>query len=196
MRRQRLKQLNFDRRQYKRLRMYSQIEALTNETDLASKELTVFVRIGSDFDQNYYEYEKALDVSPWYTNDDDEVWPEANNFEILLSDLQNLKIERGTSNSILQEYSKMIEGARVSIKGNPNLANVTVMMIGVRNPDKDKNTFSSSDDGKSKCAIVWVNELRLSDFNEQGGWAAVARMNAQLADFATLAVAGNISTPG
>jgi len=190
------KTVNFDMRQYKRLRMFSHIEALTSETDLASKELTVFVRLGSDFDQNYYEYEKALDVSPWYTNDDDEVWPEANNFEILLSDLQNLKIERGTSNSILQEYSKMIEGVRVSIKGNPNLANVTVMMIGVRNPDKDKNTFSTTDDGKSKCAIVWVNELRLSDFNEQGGWAAVARMNAQLADFATLAVAGNISTPG
>ncbi|MFZ4783897.1 MAG: cell surface protein SprA [Flavobacteriales bacterium] len=188
--------VNFDMRQYKKLRMFAHAEALTGQNDLASKDLTVFIRLGSDFDQNYYEYEMPMNVTPWYTNDDDEIWPEDNNFEISLDDLQQLKIERGTTNSILQEYSKMIENARVSIKGNPNLANVTVMMIGVRNPDKDNNTFSSTDDGKSKCAIIWVNELRLSEFNEKGGWAAVARMNAQLADFATLAVAGNISTPG
>ncbi|MFN9801170.1 MAG: hypothetical protein ACK54P_14225, partial [Bacteroidota bacterium] len=62
--------------------------------------------------------------------------------------------------------------------------------------DKDNNQFESNDDGLSKCAIVWVNELRLSQFDETSGWAAIARMNAQLADFATLAVAGNISTPG
>ncbi|MDA8556816.1 hypothetical protein N9K77_01565 [bacterium] len=32
------------------------------------------------------------------------------------------------------------------------------------------------DDGLEKCLEVWVNELRLSDFNENGGWAAIGRM--------------------
>lgn len=188
--------VNFDMRQYKRLRMFAHAEALRSADDLKDKELTVFVRLGSDFDQNYYEYELPMEITEWFTNDDDEVWPEGNNFDIQLEDLQALKVERGNSSSILVEYSKMIGKARVSIKGNPNLANVTVLMIGVRNPDKDNNKFSSTDDGLAKCGIIWVNELRLSEFNNQGGWAAVARMNAQLADFATVAVAGNISTPG
>lgn len=188
--------VNFDMRQYKRLRMFAHAEALRSATDLKDKELTVFVRLGSDFEQNYYEYEMPMTVTEWYTNDDEEVWPEANNFDIRLEDLQQLKVERGNNASILTEYSKMVGSARVSIKGNPNLANVTVLMIGVRNPDKDNNRFSSQDDGLSKCGIIWVNELRLSEFNNQGGWAAVARLNAELADFATIAVAGNISTPG
>jgi cell surface protein SprA len=32
---------------------------------------------------------------------------------------------------------------------------------------------------RAECAVIWVNELRLSEFDEKGGWAAVARMNAQ-----------------
>lgn len=187
--------VNFDMRQYKRLRMFAHAEALRSANDLRDRELTVFIRLGSDFEQNYYEYEMPMTVTEWFTNDDEEIWPEANNFDIRLEDLQQLKVERGNT-SILAEYSKMIGSARVTIKGNPNLANVTVLMIGVRNPDKDANRFTSDDDGLSKCGIIWVNELRLSEFNNQGGWAAVARMNAQLADFATVAVAGNISTPG
>ena len=188
--------VNFDMRQYKRLRMFAHAEGLTGPDDLKDKDLTVFVRLGSDFDQNYYEYELPMAVTPWYTNDDDEVWPEENNFDIQLEDLQQLKIERGSTASLLTEYSKMIGSARVSVKGNPNLANVTVLMIGVRNPNKRDNKFSSTDDGRAKCGIIWVNELRLSEFNEKGGWAAIARLNANLADFATVAVAGNISTPG
>lgn len=188
--------INFDMRQYKRLRMFAHAEALTGPNDLADNDLSVFVRLGSDFDQNYYEYEMPMKVTPWFTNDDDEIWPEGNNFDIVLEDLQSLKIERGSTSNLLTEFSKKVGSARISVKGNPNLANVTVLMIGVRNPDKDKNTFTSNDDGKSKCAIIWVNELRLSDFNNQGGWAAVARLNATLADFGSVNVAGNISTPG
>jgi hypothetical protein len=189
--------VNFDMRQYKRLRMFAHIEALGDQTALRDKDLTVFIRLGSDFDQNYYEYEVPMEVTPWFSNDEDEIWPEDNNFDILLKDLQDLKATRPVSQSALLEYSKMLNSkVRISVKGNPNLANVTVLMIGVRNPDKDNNQFASNDDGLSKCAIVWVNELRLSQFDETSGWAAIARMNAQLADFGTVAVAGNISTPG
>lgn len=189
--------VNFDMRQYKRLRMFAHVEALGNQADLRDKDITVFIRLGSDFDQNYYEYEMPMDVTPWFTNDDDEIWPENNNFDILLKDLQDLKASRPTTQSALLEFSKMLSSrVRIAVKGNPNLANVTVLMIGVRNSDRDENPFASGDDGLPKCAIVWVNELRLSEFDETSGWAALARMNAQLADFGSVAVAGNISTPG
>jgi cell surface protein SprA len=48
---------------------------------------------------------------------------------------------------------------------------------------------------QSKCVEVWVNELRLTDFDQRGGWAALARVNAQLADLGSVSVAGNYSTP-
>ncbi len=188
--------VNFDMRQYGKLKMFSHIEALGNEADLTDKDMTVFVRLGSDFDQNYYEYEIPMYLTPWYTGDDEEIWPEENNFEINLKDLQALKANRPISFSSLLEYSQTIDERRITVKGNPNLANITILMIGVRNPLKTANVFESVDDGKPKCAVVWVNELRMSDFNEVGGWAAIARMNATLADFGSVAVAGNVSTPG
>ncbi len=43
---------------------------------------------------------------------------------------------------------------------------------------------------------VWVNELRLSDFIENGGWATNAHLQARLADLGTIDVVGQASTPG
>ena len=187
--------VNFDMRMYEKLKMFIHAEAGSALESLSSKDVTCFVRLGSDFDNNYYEYEVPLVVTPWGTSDEDVIWPEANNLEIEFKKLQNLKTERPTGFSILQEYVKMDGNNRMKIKGNPNLANVVTVMVGIRNPAQDENPFAS-DDGLSKCAIVWVNELRLTDFNEEGGWASVARMNAQLADFGNFSVAANISTPG
>ncbi len=188
--------VNFNMVQYKKLRMFAHVEALDDDALLNDKDVTVFIRLGSDFNQNYYEYELPMIKTPWGTNVDTDIWPEANNFEIALEDLQALKAGRPTSFPATQEYSNKIGEARVSVKGNPNLANVMVLMIGVRNPGKNNNVFVSNDDQKPKCVLVWVNELRMSEFDEKGGWAAIARVNATLADFATVAVAGNISTPG
>ncbi len=188
--------VNFDLRQYKRMRMFAHAEALGIESEVKDGDLTMFVRLGSDFGDNYYEYEMPMSVTSWYNSDPAEIWPEANNFEILLKDLQNLKANRPASVPTNQEHSSVSGNVRLSVKGNPNMANVTVLMIGVRNPAKASNPFNKSDDGRAKCAVLWANELRLSDFDEKGGWAAVARMNATLADFANVAVAGNLSTPG
>ncbi|MFN9798696.1 MAG: hypothetical protein ACK54P_01650, partial [Bacteroidota bacterium] len=89
--------VNFDMRQYKRLRMFAHIEALGEQAGLGDKDMTVFIRLGSDFDQNYYEYEMPMEVTPWFSNDEDEIWPENNNFDILLKDLQDLKASRPSS---------------------------------------------------------------------------------------------------
>jgi cell surface protein SprA len=82
----------------------------------------------------------------------------------------------------------------ITVVGNPNLAAVKTIMVGLKNPKK--NTPSDADDGLSKCAEMWVNELRLTDFDEKGGFAATARMQAKLADFADLSAAGNWRTQG
>ena len=43
---------------------------------------------------------------------------------------------------------------------------------------------------------MWVNELRLNDFIENGGWAANAHLQARLADLGTVDMVGQMSTPG
>ncbi|WP_170226953.1 T9SS outer membrane translocon Sov/SprA [Luteibaculum oceani] len=193
------KNTQFDVRQYKKIQMYVHGENISESLPLNYGDITVFVRLGSDFENNYYEYEMPLtptDISGGIVTDPNRVWPEANNMVIEFEDLQNLKIERNNGgNPAIIEYSKTIGKNRVTIKGNPVLSDVTTLMIGIRNPYREKNIWNN-DDGRLRSVEVWVNELRLTDFTNEGGWAAVGRLNADLADFGTVAVAGNISTPG
>jgi cell surface protein SprA len=188
--------VSFDMRLYKKLKMFIHAEAGPDGLPLNDKDVTCFIRLGSDFNENYYEYELPLEVTPFFTGDPDEIWPEANNMEIEFSKFQNLKLSRPAGYPPFQEFTQPDGDAQLKVKGNPNLANVIVVMIGIRNPQQDGNPYVSNDDGLSKCTNVWVNELRLTDFDEPGGWAAVARMNATLADFGNVSVAANISTPG
>ena len=78
---------------------------------------------------------------------------------------------------------------RVKVKGSPNLGNVQVMMMGVRNRKGQVNTGP-------KSVEVWVNELRLTDFDQEGGWAANARVTTRLADLGTVTVAGRHRSAG
>lgn len=198
--------VSLDIRQYRRLRMEVHAEAMIGQI-LRDNELTAFIRIGSDYKSNFYEYEIPLRLTPpgHYDNKSDEsrtiVWPEENSFNIDLSVLQDVKQERnrklqesGWSLSISDVYVAVVNGHRISVSGNPNMSNVKVIMVGVRNPIKTRNT--SADDGNPKWGEIWVNELRLSDFIENGGWAANAHMQARLADLGTIDVVGQTSTPG
>lgn len=190
--------INYDMRMYKRLRMYVHAEAGPDGTSLEDNEMTCFVRLGNDFESNYYEYEIPMTVTPWNTGDEDLIWPLENNIDIEFRKLQNLKVERPAGYPLFEEFETIDPdfNARIAVKGNPNLANVVMVMVGVRNPDKDDNVFDPEDDGLDKCGVVWVNEMRLADFNEQGGWAAIAQMNAKLADLGNISVAANMSVPG
>jgi len=199
--------VNLDIRQYRTLKMEVHAEALIGQP-LSNNELTAFIRIGSDYKSNFYEYEVPLKLTPpsdKYNNDSEKdraiVWPEANKFIINLSVLQDAKKERnrqmlapGSSLSISDVYAFKDDSNRVYVCGNPNLSNVKVIMVGVRNPIKTRNP--NSDDGASKSAEIWVNELRLSDFIENGGWAANAHLQARLADLGTVDIVGQASTPG
>ncbi|HEX2969665.1 MAG TPA: cell surface protein SprA [Bacteroidales bacterium] len=198
--------VNLDIRQYRKLRMEVHAEAMIGQP-LQDDELTAFIRIGSDYKGNFYEYEIPLKLtSPGdYDNNSDDsralVWPEDNSFNIDLSVFQDAKQERnrqmqlsGSSLSISDVFIYNHENARISVSGNPNLSNVKVIMVGVRNPIRTRNTLV--DDGTPKSGEIWVNELRLSDFREDGGWAANAHLQARLADLGTVDMVGQTSTPG
>lgn len=188
--------VQFDVRSYKKLKMFIHAESSDEFNQLNYGDVSVFIRLGTDFEQNYYEYEIPVNITPFGTGDPESIWPESNNMEIEFDKLQNAKNNRNNAQfPLIQEYEIIDGGTRIRIKGNPNLSNIKTIMIGIRNPLRTKNPWAA-DDGVNKCVEVWVNELRLSDFDEQGGWAALARINAQMADLGSMSLAGNISTPG
>ncbi|MCK5820715.1 MAG: cell surface protein SprA [Bacteroidales bacterium] len=204
------KNVRMDMRQYRKLRMHVHAEAF-NENELFDGDLRAFIRIGSDYTQNYYEYEVPLTLTPHlqppskYDQDNildrDLVWPESNAIDIILDVLQQAKQERNdlmrmanSSITLTSSYFFYDGHNRITIKGNPSLSNVKTIMIGVRNPSQNENDMP--DDGQSKSGMVWMNELRLTDFNEDGGWAANARFTAVLADFGRISMSGGTSNPG
>lgn len=202
------KNTQLDMRQYKKLRMEAHGEAITGEM-LENNELVAFIRLGTDYKDNYYEYEVPLELTPpgRYDNDSESdrriVWPSSNQFEVVLDDFKELKQARNSAMSdpesdveISTVYSVIDDkGNRISVTGNPNLSNVRTIMIGVRNPKAGSNPYGP-DDGLPKSGEIWLNELRLTDFNEHGGWAANGRATLKLADFGNVTFAGNTSQPG
>ena len=206
------KTADFDLRQYKYLKMFVHAEAAHEDSPLEDQDLTVFMRIGTDFTENYYEYEVPLKVTPWgtpYTNQDG-IWPEINNLDIRLEDLVNVKQRRNeamnqpNSNVRLNYiYSEKVKKGTVDNKdyyhtikviGNPSISDVEAIMIGVRNPKRQNLT--DTDDGMPKSAVIWVNELRLTDLNSNGGIAATGRLEATLADLGRVSVNGSYSSAG
>lgn len=194
------KNIGMDMRTYNRLRMFVHAEAGDELQTLNNGDVTLFMRLGSDYDNNYYEYEIPLQVTPPNTDNPESIWPAANEFNVEFDIFKSVKLERdrvyrnNPDISIRVPYFIFNGGHKISVVGAPNLSNVRTIMIGVRNPKKTGP--ASPDDGLEKCAEVWVNELRLTDFDNRGGWAANARVTAKLADFGTVSMSGNYSTVG
>lgn len=197
------KTTDFDFRQYGRLQMFVHAEKLLEDQELEYGDLTVFMRIGADLTENYYEYEIPLTFTPWYTseNDKEAIWPNENSFNIDLKRLVDFKLQRnvqmrtpGLEVSLNMPYYGFDGPNKVTVLGSPSISDVKAIMIGVRNPKKTSAT--GSDDGLSKCAEIWVNEMRLTDFNDEGGLAATARIKTDLADLGNLTISGLYSTPG
>lgn len=196
------KNVTFDVRGYKKLKMFVHAESMVNQVPLDNEDLTVFIRLGTDFTENYYEYEVPLTITPFGASLDTDVWPEANNIEIVFDDLIGLKkkrnnlIETGSTGvSYNLEYSAAdpnFPNKRIRVRGNPNLQSIKTIMIGVRNP-RNNSANPWQDDGMPHCGIIWVNELRLSDFVSEGGSAAIAQMQVQGADFFNISASGSYS---
>ncbi len=197
------KNTNLDVRSYKKLQMYIHCEGSPNPGNILNTgDLHAFIRLGTDYSDNFYEYEIPLIVTPAGnyngTNSDDQykVWPDDNNMILEFAKLQAAKVQRNAviGNSTTSEYVVMDGTRKITVKGNPNLSALKTLMIGIRNPKK-KN-IGDGDDGLAKCGQVWVDELRLTDFDETGGGAATARVTAKLADFGTMSLSGNYYGPG
>lgn len=191
-----------DLRIYKRLQMWVHAEALVdNPTDLRNGDLAMFIRLGSDVKNNYYEYEIPLSITApdKYNNlssaDRRIVWPLDNRLDIPLSIFPDIKTRRNHDRSAGLEgvgynvvYSARDandEANTVSVLGNPSLSDVRVMLIGVRNKS---NT--------TKGGTIWVNELKVTDFDESGGWALKGNVNLGLSDVATVNAGAHIETAG
>ncbi|WP_165779191.1 T9SS outer membrane translocon Sov/SprA [Brumimicrobium salinarum] len=208
------KNVGMDMIMYKNLEMFLHAEEIEPTQPLADNDVSVFVRLGTDFRENYYEYEVPLKVTPWGATSDLEIWPEENNLRIVFDELINLKKERnkaleqpGSGAAYNIEYSKPTDHQPgtsdnnnvnhpkrlIKIKGNPNLTDVKTIMIGIRNPKQTSDHPWKPDDGLAKCVEVWVNELRLTEFQNEGGSAALAQAQLKIADFANIQVAGAYS---
>ena len=194
------KNTTVDLRQYKRIQMFVHANAFEqNTTNLQDNQLAVFIRLGSDYKNNYYEYEIPLKLTPEGTygryslEGSRAVWPEENMLDVPLSIFTSLKKQRniavaqgtGSYNREFSIYDDNHPNDRVTIMGNPTLGEVKTMIIGVRNLSSDQ-----------KSGEVWVNELRLLDYNNKGGWAAQGNLNMQLSDLGTLNVQGSYMSDG
>ena len=196
------KKSNLDIRQYERIQLYIHAEAPEfDATSLKDNDLSLFIRLGSDYKSNYYEYEVPLSITPHGSYDGNStaaasiVWPQENMIDIPLSKLTNIKVKRNTlrnsnaegvtNTTIYSEYDDDTPKNRISVVGSPSVGQIKVMMIGVRN-----NSASS------KSATVWVNEMRLIGFNNKSGWAAQGNLNIKLSDIGSLAAQGKVETAG
>lgn len=195
------KNTQYDLRRFKRLQMFIHAEeTVDGTTDLQDGEMSVFLRIGSDYRNNYYEYEIPLELTPagrYSSNIPDHqetVWKPGNKFDFPLELLTSLKLKRnaekrrGSGVTYLTPYSEADPQKpenRLTVVGNPSLAEVKVMMIGIRN-----NSVTA------KSSEVWANELRLSEFDEKGGWAVQGNVNLALSDIGSVTVSGRKETVG
>lgn len=196
------KKTSYDMRQYKRLEMFVHAEEMPSEPGLKDEELTCFIRLGSDMTNNYYEYEIPLILTEpgMYVNKESDrvkVWPKENMFDFPFKALTNAKLKRNrdkqnpqlnvnnmTPYVIFDEENGKPKN-KITVVGNPSLSEVRNIMIGVRNQGKE-----------AKAGEVWVNELRMTEFDEDGGWAAMADASLALSDIATVNVAGRTESAG
>ncbi|MFA6719537.1 MAG: cell surface protein SprA, partial [Prevotella sp.] len=194
------KHSTIDMRQYKRIQMFVHANAMEqNTTNLQDGQLAVFVRLGSDYKSNYYEYEIPLRLTaPGHYDrlsraDCVTVWPEENMLDVPLSIFTTAKKERNKQKSQgLASYNRPYEvydadhpQNKITVMGNPTLGEVKTMVIGVRNLSAE-----------SKSGEVWINEMRLKEYNNSGGWAANGNLNMQLSDLGSVNVQGRYVSQG
>ena len=193
---------------YGRIKLFIHAEAAQSTTGfnpgpLNNNDVQAVVRLGQDFISNYYEYDIPLTVTqPNAGQDQNKLWPSTNNLDVALQTLKNAKLARNTAllngvpwplNVPFVYQDPDNPANQIQVVGNPDLSNIIICMLGVRNPYK---TYSKTDDGLAKSGEIWFDELRLVDFNEKGGWAAQGTANLKLADFASVTVSGLHQTAG
>lgn len=188
------KNVSLDIRRFKKLKLFVHAENLKDPISSAiDPDAKYFIRFGSDTTDNYYEYESSLKYTPNTATQPMEIWPVENEMDFEVQDFVSAKQRRDKNfpNQIIQRIMDTEYGnsdRRIYIKGRPSLGNITTVMIGVRS-----NTARSSG---SKSIILWVNELRLSEIENEGGYAGNASLSFNMGDFATVNTSASYSTVG
>ncbi|NQY29696.1 MAG: cell surface protein SprA [Flavobacteriaceae bacterium] len=204
------KNISIDMLQFKKMRMFIHAENFSDAEILGDRDLAAFIRMGGDLTNNYYQIEVPLRPSVASVSAT-EVWPVENEIDLQLDILKKIKAAGITTSGItagiryfdVSESGSFVEYLnldsdglpntriddntkyRIAIKGNPSLGSIRNLMLGVKN---NSNTPVSGE--------VWFNELRLSDMDNKGGWAALLSADANIADFATVSASGKRSTIG
>ncbi len=193
------KTMNLDLRKYKHLQMFIHANALESDKSLEDFQMSAFLRLGSDNKSNYYEYEVPLRITPegrydtYTTQGCEAVWPVENMIDIDFETLTDIKHERNKARlsgeasytKLFSMYDESRPNNKISVMGNPSLGEIKTVMIGVRNNGRRTNSVE-----------VWVNELRMQGYNNEGGWAAQGNMNVQLSDLGSVNVSGHMETAG
>tara|TARA_B100001167_G_scaffold129441_2_gene81108 strand:+ start:21050 stop:28360 length:7311 start_codon:yes stop_codon:yes gene_type:complete len=200
------KNFRLDMRQYENIEMFVHLESLLNENPVQDNEVVAFIRMGTDLTQNFYQIELPLTPSAFNTSSPDLIWPEANRLKLPLEVLETVKATffNGSFNTLQDQITYFDQDGnpiadpagtpyetgrvRVGIKGNPSFGDVRLLMLGVKN--------GNDEGGRTVCAETWFNELRLSGLQNQGGWAGILNLDANLADFATVSGTARQSTIG
>ncbi len=161
--------------QFERIKMFLHADS----EDAIDGEITAFLRLGTDYTDNYYEIEVPLTISPKGTRDPRAIWPLENEIDIAIQEIVGVKVERD-NNQVPQNlpFSQQIRQYNVTVVGRPELSQIQGMMIGVRNP--------GTGIGGSRSICIWANELRVTGFTKSNGWAANAFVNAKIADVAVV----------
>lgn len=196
---------------YSNMRMFVHGEGYANRNDIE-----LVVRLGSDIENNYYEYRQPITPTDTLHNfspglgvreDIQMIWkPDENSMNLVLGALNELKQLR---NDLQADPSQPFErmdivrgappGTILAIVGEPSLNRITEIGIGIRNPYAPESQLRQgllTAGTPSLDAEIWVNELRVSGFEDESGWAANLRSQVVMADFANISATLNRSTDG
>ena len=194
------KAMRFDLRQYKYIKMFVHAETYKNSTALQDNQAVAFLRVGTDFNDNYYQVEIPLQVTPSGANSEDLIWPKANQLTIPMNILTKLKAisirNQDMDNTVYYDanFNKItnpdatphVSGQnRYVVKGNPSLGSVRAVMLGIKNAA-----------GREISGEYWFNELRVAELENTGGWAAVGSLDANASELLNISATGRMHTVG
>ena len=123
----------------------------------ASSSIEFFMRLGRN-DDSYYEVSQ-----PVYPG-----WDERNHIDINLDSLTQLKLREG-------EFFNIGQGKKIRIVNSPSLTRLKQIVIGIRN----HNVVPVSGE-------IWIDELRVSEIDREGGIAARGSATLKIADLGSM----------
>ena len=178
-------EFSFDLRNYQGLQLFSHLHS---PVLLSSGDLDLFMRLGQDYTDNYYEYSIPLSptamadfsaMSGWQLQQ--EIWKAENILSLPLEQFTELKQQRNQSgidpSQLYRQSSTQHPTQQLAIKGHPTLGEVTSMLVGVRNRSN-----------RPLEGEVWINELSVSGAKDLGGRAFQGSLQANLAELISLEV--------